>query len=92
MAKDWQVLVAAEQQGMRKLRRRLKRKKMVLMEMMGLKVMMRRRMKKSVDVEEINPTSYIHMGTPTFRLPLNPDWREKISYKGTTDVIEPPQK
>jgi hypothetical protein len=88
MAKDWQVLVAAEQQGMRK----LKRKKMVLMVMMGLKVMMRRRMKISVDVEEINPTSYIHMGTPTFRLPLNPDWREKISYKGKTDVIESPQK
>jgi hypothetical protein len=29
------------------------------------------------DIEEINPTSYIHMGTPTFRLPLNPNWREK---------------
>jgi hypothetical protein len=33
------------------------------------------------DVEEINPTSYIYMGTPTFWLPLNSDWREKISYK-----------
>jgi hypothetical protein len=29
------------------------------------------------DIEEINPTSYIHMGTPTFWLPLNPNWREK---------------
>jgi hypothetical protein len=27
------------------------------------------------DVEEINPTSYIHMRTLVFRLPLNPDWR-----------------
>jgi hypothetical protein len=34
---------------------------------------------KVFDVEEINPTSYIHMGTPVFWLPLNPDWREKIS-------------
>jgi hypothetical protein len=25
------------------------------------------------DIEEINPTSYIHMGTPVFWLPLNPD-------------------
>jgi hypothetical protein len=25
------------------------------------------------DVEEINPTSYIHMGTPVFWQPLNPD-------------------
>jgi hypothetical protein len=37
MEKDWQVLVAARQQGMRK---RLKRKKMVEMVMMGLRVMM----------------------------------------------------
>jgi hypothetical protein len=41
--KDWQVLVAAGRGGMRK---RLKRKKMVEMKMMGLGVMMRRRMKK----------------------------------------------
>jgi cobalamin biosynthesis protein CobT len=39
------------------------------------------------DVVEINPTSYIHMGTLVFRLPLNPDWREKISYKGKTDLV-----
>jgi hypothetical protein len=30
------------------------------------------------DVQEINPTSYIHMETLVFWLPLNPDWREKI--------------
>jgi hypothetical protein len=44
------------------------------------------------DVEEINPTSYIHMGTPVFRLPLNLDWREKISYKGKTDLVRENRK
>jgi hypothetical protein len=44
------------------------------------------------DVEEINPTSYIHMGTPTFRLPLIPDWRKKISYKGKTDLVREKRK
>jgi hypothetical protein len=44
------------------------------------------------DVEEINPTSYIRMGTPTFRLPLNPDWKEKISYKGKTDLMREKRK
>jgi hypothetical protein len=39
------------------------------------------------DVEEVNPTSYIYMGTPIFWLPLNTDWREKISYKGKTDLV-----
>jgi hypothetical protein len=38
-------------------------------------------------VEEINPTSYIHMGILVFQLPLNPDWREKISYKGKPDLV-----
>jgi hypothetical protein len=36
---------------------------------------------ETFDVEKINPTSYIHIGIPIFRQPLNPDWREKISYK-----------
>jgi hypothetical protein len=44
------------------------------------------------DVEEINPTSYIHMGTPIFWLPLNPNWREKISYKGKTDLVRKKRK
>jgi hypothetical protein len=44
------------------------------------------------DVEAINPTSYIHMGTSTFQLPLNPDWREKISYKGKTDLVREKRK
>jgi hypothetical protein len=32
------------------------------------------------DVEEITPTSYMHMGTPIFGQPLNPEWRAKINY------------
>jgi hypothetical protein len=44
------------------------------------------------DFEEINPTSYIYMGTPVFWLPLNPDWREKISYKGKTDLVRKKRK
>jgi hypothetical protein len=44
------------------------------------------------DIEEINPSSYIHMGTPVFWLPLNPDWREKISYKGKTDLVREKRK
>jgi hypothetical protein len=44
------------------------------------------------DVEEINPTSYIDMGTLVFRLPLNPDWREKISSKGKTDLVREKRK
>jgi hypothetical protein len=44
------------------------------------------------DVEEINPTSYIHMGTLDFWLPLNPDWREKISYNGKTDLLREKRK
>jgi hypothetical protein len=42
---------------------------------------------KTFDVEDINPTSYIHMGTPIFRQPLNPNWREKISYKSKIDLV-----
>jgi hypothetical protein len=44
------------------------------------------------DVEEINPISYIHMGTPVFWLPLNPDWRKKISYKGKIDLVRKKRK
>jgi hypothetical protein len=44
------------------------------------------------DVEEINPTSYIHMETLVFWLPLNPDRREKISYKGKTDMVREKRK
>jgi hypothetical protein len=39
------------------------------------------------DVEEIAPSSYMHMGTPIFRQPQNLDWREKVSYKGKTELV-----
>jgi hypothetical protein len=32
------------------------------------------------------------MGTPIFQLPLNPDWREKISYKGQTNLVREKRK
>jgi hypothetical protein len=44
------------------------------------------------DVEEINSTSYIHMRTPIFRLPQNPDWKDKISYKDKTDLVRKKRK
>jgi hypothetical protein len=44
------------------------------------------------NVEEIDPTSYINMGTPVFLLPRNLDWREKISYKGKTDLVREKRK
>jgi hypothetical protein len=44
------------------------------------------------DFEKINPTSYIHMRTLAFRVPLNPNWREKISYKGKTDLVREKRK
>jgi hypothetical protein len=44
------------------------------------------------DVDEINPSSYTHMGTPTFQIPLNPDWKEKINYKGKIDLVREKRK
>jgi hypothetical protein len=44
------------------------------------------------DVEEIIPTSYIHMGTLVFWLPLNLDWREKISYNDKTYLVREKRK
>jgi hypothetical protein len=32
------------------------------------------------------------MGTPVFRLPLNLHWREKISYKGKTNLVRKKRK
>jgi hypothetical protein len=32
------------------------------------------------------------MGTPTFLIPQNPDWRDKISYKGKTDLVREKRK
>jgi hypothetical protein len=34
------------------------------------------------DVEEILPPSYVDIGPLVFRVPSNPTWRVKVSYKG----------
>jgi hypothetical protein len=47
---------------------------------------------ETFDVEQINPSSYVHMGTPIFRQPQNPNWREKISYKCKTDLVREKRK
>jgi hypothetical protein len=39
------------------------------------------------DVEEITSSSYMHMGTLIFRQPQKLDWKEKINYKGNTDLV-----
>jgi hypothetical protein len=39
------------------------------------------------DVEEINPPNYVDMGPLVFRVPSNPTWRVKVSYKGRTDFV-----
>jgi hypothetical protein len=52
MKKDWQVLVAVGQRGIRK---RLKMKKMVEMKMLGLRVMMMRRRKKFLMLRRSTP-------------------------------------
>jgi hypothetical protein len=43
-------------------------------------------------VDEINPSSYVHMGTPAFQLPLNLDWREKIRYEEKADLVREKRK
>jgi hypothetical protein len=40
--------------------------------------------KEVFDVEDILPPSYVDMGALVFRVPQNPGWREKVSYKGKT--------
>jgi hypothetical protein len=39
------------------------------------------------DVEEIVPRAYVHMGTPPFRQPQNPSWRENVNYMGKTKTV-----
>jgi hypothetical protein len=39
------------------------------------------------DVEEINPPNYVDMGPLVFRVPTNPTWRVKVSYKGKTESV-----
>jgi hypothetical protein len=46
-------------------------------------------------VDEINLSSYVHMRTLIFwqpQNPENPDWREKISYKGKTNLVREKRK
>jgi hypothetical protein len=42
---------------------------------------------KVFDVEDILPPSYVDMGALVFRVPQNPIWREKVSYKGKTESV-----
>jgi hypothetical protein len=39
------------------------------------------------DVKEINPPNYVDMGPLVFRVPSNPTWRVKVSYKGKTESV-----
>jgi hypothetical protein len=42
--------------------------------------------------EEINPPNYVHMWTPIFRQPLNPDWKAKVRYKGKIELLREKRK
>jgi hypothetical protein len=44
------------------------------------------------DVEEIHPLSYVDMGPLVFRVPQNPTWREKVSYKCKTESVREKRK
>jgi hypothetical protein len=83
--KDWQVLVAAGQRGMRK---RLKRKKMVEMKMLGLRVMMLRRMKKFLMLRRSTPLPTYTWELQFFGYPSTWIGGRKISYKGKTDLVK----
>jgi hypothetical protein len=39
------------------------------------------------DVEEMNPPNYVDIGPLVFRVPSNPAWRVKVSYKGKTESV-----
>jgi hypothetical protein len=39
------------------------------------------------DVEEINPPNYVDMVPLVFRVPSNPTWRVKVSYKAKTESV-----
>jgi hypothetical protein len=44
------------------------------------------------DVEKILPPSYIDMGPLMFRVPSNPTWRVKVSYKGKNESVREKRK
>jgi hypothetical protein len=75
MEKGWLVQVAAGQGEMMKLRKRLRK---------GLMV---KRKKRGLMLEEINPPNYVDTGALVFRVPTNPTWRVKVSYKGKTESV-----
>jgi hypothetical protein len=43
-------------------------------------------------VEEINHPNYVDMGPLLFRVPSNPTWRVKVSYKGKTESVKENRK
>ena len=47
---------------------------------------------EAFDVEDILPPSYVDMGALVFRVPQNPGWRQKISYKGKTEAVREKRK
>jgi hypothetical protein len=89
MEKDWQVLVAA---GVARDEEEIEEEEDGGNENDGAEGDEDEEDEEVFDVEEINPTSCIHMVTPVFRLPLNPDWREKNSYKGKTNLMREKRK
>jgi hypothetical protein len=44
------------------------------------------------DVEEICPPSYVDMGPLMFKVPSNPTWRVKVSYKGKIESVREKRK
>jgi hypothetical protein len=48
--------------------------------------------KEVFDVEEIHPLSYVDIGPLIFRVPSNPTWRVKVSYKGEIESVRKKRK
>jgi hypothetical protein len=47
---------------------------------------------ETFEVEENNPPNCVHMGTPIFKQPLNPDWRSNVNYKGKAKLVREKRK
>jgi hypothetical protein len=47
---------------------------------------------ETFEVEENNPPNCVHMGTPIFKQPLNPDWRSNANYKGKAELVREKRK
>jgi hypothetical protein len=48
--------------------------------------------KEIFDVKEINPPNYVDIGPLVFRVPSNPTWRVKVSYKGKIESVREKRK